>query len=262
VIQPGLSATDLLWFCRGIVFWFVINILSLVWMFVNLIRDDSGSKILWFFWLLSTIFLGPVSVWVFKKSHTSKGHNSSSQNKEAWALSVFLVGIYATGWGVSFSLLPYFGSNPAPLVILCITYFIPAILGFATFQILFLVSGSATGVKERLVAGLSGVFISMNVAFAVMFPLMMIFDHLFSTIPGSFNPFIWGMLSLLSLVNLIVEYPVNNWMNRHGLFSWQSKKQIEHITIPSTAKKRAWPVLITSIFILVVSLAVTISQLA
>jgi hypothetical protein len=262
VVQPGFSASDLLWMSRGVVFWIILVILSLAWMIANLIRKDSDPKILWFFWLLSTIFLGPVCVWIFKKSHLPFDHALPSKAVETWVLSAFLVGVYATGWGISFSLLPRFGDNPTPLVILGMTYLIPVIFGFITFQVLFLLSGSVAAARERLSAGLGSVVISMNFAFAVMFPLMMVFNQLLSTIPATFSVFFWAILSFISMVNLVALYPVNAWMIRRGLKTWQTKKQIEQTTLPTAAKKRAWPVLITSIFILVVSLAITISQLA
>jgi hypothetical protein len=261
IIQPGFSATDLVWLSRGLILWFFLIILSLVWLFVKLIQWGPDSKFLWVFWLLSTIFLGPVSVLIFKQNQTSADITSLSKRGEAWVRSAFLVGIYAIGWAVSFSLLPRFGSNPPPLVILGITYLIPMSFGFIFFQILILLSGSEGVFNERLLAGLGGAVISMNIAFAVMFPLTMVLNNLFSTIPGSLNPFFWAMLSFLSLLNLIAQYPINAWMIQRGLKSWQPKKLPEQKNIPPD-RKSAWPVLVTSLLILISSLVITISQLA
>ncbi len=261
VIQSGWSAVAFMRLSWGIFVWVILVILSLIWITVSLIRRSNIARRWWFYWMLSTIFLGPIPIIVYEQIRSPLGISSLSKREQAMILSTFQVGIYAVGWALAFSLLMRFGSEPHPLAILGVTYLTPISVSLVVFRIPSLLIWGKGSFKKRLPEGLWAEVISMNITFAVMFPLTMVLDQLFSTIPGSFNPFYWAMLSFLSLLNLIAQYPINAWMIQRGLKSWQPKKLPEKKNIHPD-RKSAWPVLVTSLLILISSLVITISQLA
>jgi hypothetical protein len=262
VISPGLPATAFVWLNRGILVWSLMVLISLVWILIKLVRGEPFSKKRWIYWLLSTIFLGLFSVLIYERTQSGPLRSIPSYRQQAWIESTFIAGIYAIGWALAISVLKSIGNDPHPLSTLGVTYLSPLMVSLVFFRIPRLLSLGLDGFKDRLSGGLSTGVISMNIAFAVMFPLSMIFDRVLAIIPGSFNMFYWTMLSFLSLANLITQYPINRRMILRGLIVWGPNRTRAHENFNSPPRKNVWPLLVASVFIMIASLAVIVSQFA
>jgi uncharacterized membrane protein YdfJ with MMPL/SSD domain len=104
----------------------------------------------------------------------------------------------------------------------------------------------------------------MNITFAIMFPLTMLLNNrVLTTIPGTFSPFYWAMLSFMTIINLVAQYPFNYCMSRRSALVWPPITSLDQKEGGSPVTKNPWPVLVViSLLLLVGSLFVTINQLA
>jgi hypothetical protein len=145
---------------------------------------------------------------------------------------------------------------------LAISYLVPLLISLVVFQVPYLRFAALNMTREALKYALWRAFISMNITFAVMFPLTMLFDQLLSTVPGSFNLFYWAILSFISLANLVAQYFINLWMIQRGFFFGPLRVPAQELTNTPLNKKSVWPVWVTSLVIMISALAITIFQLA
>jgi hypothetical protein len=103
----------------------------------------------------------------------------------------------------------------------------------------------------------------MNITFAIMFPLTMLLNNrVLTSIPGTFSPFYWAMLSFMTIINLVAQYPFNYWMLHCSALVWRPITSLDQKEGGSPVTKNPWPVLVISLLLLVGSLFVTINQLA
>ena len=176
--------------------------------------------------------------------------------------STFVVSVYALGWALAFTLLPYFGQNPHPAAILGVTYLTPLLVSWVILRIPCIFSWGKAQPVKRLLCSFGVGLISMNIAYAVLFPLTMILNQLLTTIPGSFNPFYWAILSLISVINLLAQIPIHYWMIRRGIEPVRFRGSVDRDQPDIPTIKNAWPVLAISMIIVIGALAVTIHQMS
>jgi CubicO group peptidase (beta-lactamase class C family) len=261
VVGPNLSAAVFIPITWGIFLWLILAAVSVVGMPVILLQRARIPKYQWLYWLLSTLFLGPIALLIYRSTRSSQDDPSPSTWQSALLGSAFVVGVYALGWALALTLLPKFGQNPHPVAILGITYFVPFLVSVAFFRIPCVFSWGWDQPVRRLICSVGIELVSMNIAYAVMFPMTMLMNQWLTTIPSSFNPIYWVMLSFISVVNLLAQFPIFYWMLRRDivLIRFRAVKERAPQALPTI--KIAWPVLVVSIFIVVGALGVTISQL-
>ena len=152
------------------------------------------------------------------------------------------------------------GSSPHPLAILGLTYFLPLLVG------LFFVRIPLQRVKikpwQTFSRSLLGEIITLNLGYAVFFPLtMLISNFLLTQIPHPGDPIFWGLISFIAMLGLISLTPLHYWMIRRG-WSIPSGLVIQQNDPSSLPKLRTtWPVLLATFVIMAVALGVTIGSL-
>jgi CubicO group peptidase (beta-lactamase class C family) len=262
VIPESLSITAFARLSWGILVWFALVVLSIVSMLIILVRSAETPKFQWLYWLLSASFLGPVSILVYRITRPTRDVAPPPKWQSALIGSAFVVSVYALGWTLAFTLLPYFGTNPGPLAILGTTYLIPLLISWTFLRIPCIFSWGRDQPVKLLLCSLGAELISMNIAYAVLFPLTMILNQLLTTIPGSFNPFYWAMLSLISGINLLAQFPIHYWMMRRGISTLRFRNTMEPGSTVIFTFKNAFPVFVISCIIVIGALALTIRQMS
>jgi CubicO group peptidase (beta-lactamase class C family)/uncharacterized membrane protein len=216
IVPQSLSITAFAKLSWGILIWLALVCVSIIAMLVTLVRSADMPKFQWIYWLLSALLLGPVSILVCAITRSPREGSTPEKWQSALIGSAFSVSVYALGWAVALTLLPYFGQNPPPIAILSTTYLIPLLMSWAFLRIPSVFSRRQDHLVKRLFSSFGAELIPMSVAYAVLFPLTMILDRWLTTIPGSLNPFYWAMLSLISVINLLAQFPIQYWMLHRG----------------------------------------------
>jgi hypothetical protein len=261
IVPPSLSAATFAKLSWGILLWLVLIVISMIGMLIFLALKMDMPKFQWLYWLLSALFLGPVSLLIYGITRSPRGGPLPSKWQPALVGSAFVVSIYALGWALAFTALPFFGQNPHPIAILGITYLTPLLVSTTFLRIPCIFSWGKDRPVRRLLCSFGIELISMNIAYAVMFPLTMLLNQVLTTIPGSLNPFYWAMLSLISVVNLLAQFPVNYWLVRRGIFALRFSNSSGRTQQDIPSIRNAWPALAVSVVIVVGALGLTISQL-
>jgi CubicO group peptidase (beta-lactamase class C family) len=262
VVSPVIRARTFVWVSRGMAVWFVLVLLSVIWMAVRMVRLEKPSRWGKFLWWLSALFLGPVSVVV---SHLTQGKPDESKSthwRQIWISSVLVITVYSAAWAAAIALLMESGDNPHPLIILGLTYLIPLfmVLFFLRIPLLSHRMASPTG---WLIARVFWVEVTTwNLGYALYFPLTMLLNERFLTIvPHPTNPFFWGMVSIIALIGVIVLVPLHLWMSRREVTLPSGLRTGEATDGVIPGLRITWPALITTFVLMLAALAITISQL-
>ncbi len=223
----------------------------------------KNNKKDWFLWLLGTLFLGPIALLDYAYVHGMSNGARISQKVETFRLAVFEAGPHTLGWGIAMVILVRLGGNPHPLFILGSTYLIPLLMAILLNRLPMVMSleRTSSGVKRH--RSLLPEFISNNINFGVMFPLMMILNNrILTVIPDILTPYFWGMMSFLSLADFLVQYFIQAWMIRRGVLTWERGVELEEDLDVVPRMEKGWQILILSGLFLVITLAITITQFA
>ena len=251
------------WIARGIALWLILVLVSLPWMLVKLVRGKEGTLWQKAIWLLATLILGPISLLVY----ILVGRTPHSVPLAAWkqALGAALFGIcgYALGWTFAIAVLVGGSSEPHPLLILGLCYLTPLLLGLLLVRAPSLARRGGLGYGRAISRGLLAEIITLNLGFAALFPLTMFGDeYLFSSMPHPSSPFFWCMMSAISMVGLLVLFPLQYWMARRDLrvVLVRAAAGTGVVTVPTL--RNSWGALLLTLGIMIAALVLTVSQLA
>jgi CubicO group peptidase (beta-lactamase class C family) len=258
VIPPVPRAVTFVWVAQGIALWLILVLVSFLWMLVKLVRGKETTLWQKAIWLLAAFILGPIALLVHgltvRKPHTAP--------QPAWkgALGAALLSIsgYALGWTFAIAVLVSSPSEPHPLLILGLCYLVPLLLGLLLIRAPSLARLGGLGFGRAISRGLLAEIITLNLGFAALFPLTMFVDqYLFSSMPHPTSPFFWGMMSAVSLVGLLVLFPLQYWMARRNMSGVSVGVAVRIPTL-----RNSWGALLGTCGIMIIALVLTISQLA
>jgi CubicO group peptidase (beta-lactamase class C family) len=261
VIPPNISALGYWRLSWGICAWLVLVLISMALMVIRLMQKKcfSWKDILW---ILSTLFLGPIALILLSRTKDISVDDSLHIWKGALQTGVFAVGVSVLGWWIAFSILVGLGNDPHPLVILGSTYLVPLLCGILLHQLPATLSWGKVRVFPRFSRSLLPELITNNISFAVMFPLLMILNNRFlNSVPLDFGLFTWVMLSALSFVNILVQYPFQYWMRKQGYLTWGHKIYHERNIVGEFRMRKCWQIFVLSFLFFILSLILTIMSL-
>jgi len=262
VISPVLHATFFVWLGRGIIVWFGMVLISMIWMAIYLCHTQKfsswGKIILW----LSTLFLGPVSlILAIRLGHPGTEQAQPPGWMRAWGASALTVTGYSIAWFIAIAWVISLGSSPHPLAILGLTYFLPLLVGL--FFIRIPLQQAKAKPWQTFTRSLLGTVITLNLGYGVFFPLtMLISDRLLTQIPYPNNPIFWAMISFIAVVGTIILTPLQYWMIQRGCCI--PSGLVIHETGNGTTLPRfrtTWPALLATFVMMVAALVITIMQL-
>jgi len=262
VVPPATRASAFVWFSWGMVLWFALVCISVIWMIVHLLCTAQHSRWTKLLWLGATLFLGPVSILIHHLSQSGFDEGKATEWQQAWRASALIVTGYSVAWVIAIALLMSLGSNPHPLMTLGLTYLLPLLL-VLSFVYIPLLHRQVKPMSWHIVTrSFLAEVITLNLGYAVFFPLTMLLgDRLLSQIPHPTSPFFWAMISFIAVMGVIILAPLQYWMLRHGhrLPSGLAMDEANGVLPPARAV--SWPALLTTSVIMIAALAVTIAQL-
>ncbi len=263
VIPQAVGPSAFVWVSRGMALWFVLVLISVVWMAAKLLRSEKMSRwgriLLW----VATLFLGPISIVIYHLTRTRSGNEKSTHWHQAWGASALAISAYSAAWFGAIALLMEMGDNPHPLMTLGLTYLVPLFVGLFFVRIPLLGRQVAYSTWRMITRSLLVEVITWNLGYAVFFPMTMLFDNRFlTTVPHPTSPFFWGMVSVIAIIGVPILVPLQYWMVRRGvsLPSGLRTGEMDYAVIPRL--RATWPALFTTIVIMVAALAITIGTLA
>jgi hypothetical protein len=213
-------------------------------------------------WLISALVLGPLAVGIYAFSHNRRDWDRIAIQPRAWETSALIIPGYALGWTLAISLLINLGEQPHPLATLSCTYLLPLFAGLCLVRLPLLVRQYPGSVTIMFPKALLSEFITWNFGYAVFFPLTnLISQRMLTTMPGPSSPFFWAMISSVSVAGVVILVPLQAWMHRRGL-GLPSGSTSALTAKPSLLDQRTGRLaLLTSLAILIASLAITITQM-
>jgi CubicO group peptidase (beta-lactamase class C family) len=262
VIPAVMRATTFVTFTRGIAVWFVLVMASLLWMVVRLARRKGGTSWDWVVWSLATLILGPMTLIV----HILLDRKVADLHPPEWvdALGATLLSLsgYALGWVLAISLLISLGGEPHPSMILGASFLLPLLIGLLLVRAPLLVRQGKLSYRNAVKQGFLAEVISMNLGFAILFPLTMLCNtRVLSTIPHPTSPYFWAMMSFITFVGMLVLFPLNYWMSWRGYSIWPDGEGSRDGVPMMPTLGNAWWLLGGTMMIMVVMLAATINQM-
>ena len=97
---------------------------------------------------------------------------------------------------------------------------------------------------------------SSNLAYAVFFPLLMLFStRVLTALPYLTSPFFWGMITWIALVALVVQAPLQRWLILRGY------NQITGSEMTDNTRGSLSPALASTFGLVILMLIAVVSQL-
>jgi hypothetical protein len=218
VVRPLLSAAALVGVARTMALWFGLVIVSVLWMAIRLVQ--AGDRSAWrnAMWTLATLILGPLAVGVHGLVHRKRGSAPLPAWRQAAGSALFSISGYAIAWGFAIAILMGLPGEPHPLLLLGLFYLTPLVVGLLLVRGPSLVKAGRAGFGRALRRGVAAEIATVNLGFAVLFPLtMMVQQRVLSTIPHPTSPLFWGMLVPIALAGWLALVPLHYWMARREM---------------------------------------------
>ena len=201
---------------RAIVVWLVIVAASLLWMAIRLVRSGAGSAWEAAVWITATLLAGPVAPLI----HRFAGMDPGSPGKVVRA-SLFHMTGYAAAWFGGLALVQSAGTEPGPGPIFGGTLLLPFLTGLLVIRAPLLRRGGAGRYHVAARRGIVAEVITVGLAFAAFFPLIMYFDdRLFSVVPYPSSPYFWGMMAVVTLAGTAVLAGLHSLLQRREFDVW------------------------------------------
>jgi CubicO group peptidase (beta-lactamase class C family) len=237
---------------RAIVFWVLIVAVSLIWMAIRLSKTRRRSAWETTVWLVATVPTGPVAPLV----HQFAGGDAGKLSGVLQA-SVFHMTGYAVAWVIGLVFVLNAGNEPGPAAILGATLLLPFLFGLLAIRVpLLRRSGPGTfGAVAR--RGVVAEVITLGIAFAVFFPLVMYFDNrLYSVFPYPTSPYFWGMMAGVTLAGVAVLVGLHVVLQRRGFDVWPAARGTA-LELPTL--RNSWWMMAGSLAIAVGALALAVN---
>jgi hypothetical protein len=257
-VIPASAFVGLSW---GLAVWLVLAVCAVLWMALRLRRVEVYTRWGRVHWAAAALVLGPLAVWFERASRSPAGDHGSGAWGQACGVAALAVTRYAAAWIVVFTFLLR-DTQPQPLEILGLTYFLPLLLSFVLSQIHVLQHPAETAKNGSLWHALQVEAITWNLGYAVFFPLtMLLTTRLLTIVPYPNNPFFWGLTAVVALAGLLVQAPVQYWLLLRNFRLPVNIPLSEDTVEPLPRFPRTWPAVLASLVVVVVALALTIIQL-
>lgn len=213
--------------------WFLFVVASLALLSLDLWRTrpaPRGARVLW---LLTTVFLGPLGLFIYwMTGHQPHDEGGSSQpgsparrafGSAAWAAAGNVLG----GIGVLALLLYLPRVFGAYLVLqVAVTFLVPVCAGWLIFAASRWISRSDASYGLAYRRPVFAEVVSTCLVLVGVYPTVNILIGRYLarwTVPFGFDLFhppLWGVLCLAALAGTLVTYPFHLWMLRRGLIRW------------------------------------------
>jgi len=201
--------------------WFILVAVSVAYVAWDAWRNNPEMKVMKLGWVLSTLFLGPVGLFLYVVGCKEPRRGAHERFvtplwRQALGSTIHMIGGDGTGIIVAAAITGLLG---LPMIVdFAIEYVAGFAFGLFIFQALFMkdMMGGSYGraVRESLMPE----WLSMGFMMALMFPVMtaaMMGSDMRAMEPT--EPVFWGAMSLAVLAALIGAYPVNYWMVAKGI---------------------------------------------
>ena len=174
---------------------------------------------------------------------------------------------YTLAWALAIAMLIGLRREPHPLIILGVSYLTPFLFGLLLIRGPLLLHQGSRGYGRALSQGLLTEIITLNLGFAVLFPLtMFVSQRVFSAMPYPTSPFFWGMMWFIAAVGLLVLFPLYYWMAQRGYQIWfedtAAGQGIRGRELAVPTLRDSWGALLVTFGLMIAMIALTISQLA
>lgn len=254
-VPTAVHAGTLAQVTKAIAIWICLLLISTVWMCATLLFSRGIAGWVRLLWVLSALLLGPAAVLIYRASRRSQDGNQSSSWTQAWRASALMVPVYAAAWSLALTLLMQVGYSPHPLMILGASYFVPLLVVIVLVRIPLQYRGASENLWRKLTHGLLADITTNNLAYAVFFPLVMLFsERVLTTLPHPSSPFFWGMITWAALAALVTQIPLQRWLSQRGYALYSDQDQAD------ASQGSLKPALAGTLVLIVLSLAFTISQ--
>lgn len=214
--------------------WYLLTLLSLLFLVWDQIRNTPSLPIMGVAWFLILLYTGPIGLFLYLLSCRQPLPNThdafiQAHWKQAVGSVIHCVAGDATAIILAAALLHYF---PLPNGLESLVEYVAAYLfGLFIFQALFM-RGMFASYWEAVRKTLFVETVSMNLVMAGMIPVVLIIKHLYPEASDPLRPYFWGMMSLATLAGFILAYPINSWLvkigAKHGMMSRSMNAQHAH----------------------------------
>jgi hypothetical protein len=261
VVSPIPSAASMVWSARVALVWLLLVVSSMTVTAIRLTRVKADGFKGFFAWLLAALLFGPLVLLIHRLVNPRESGSSLVNWREATGASCFRIGGYALAWVIVIILLHRLGDDAHPLLVLVVPYFIPLLVGLLLMRAPFLLRQGAGRLRSAISRRLLVEAISMNIGFAVLFPLTMFAqERVFSTLPLPTNPYFGVTLSVMAIAGLTALLPVQLVMGRrwHTVWPGMGTDSTDVWVLP--ALRDSWWLLLITLGIMIASLAWAIVQ--
>ncbi|MFL7894333.1 MAG: serine hydrolase [Anaerolineales bacterium] len=263
VLPPVPAASTFSRIGLGIASWFVLVLISMIFMVAQLHSAENISGLGKLIWLAATLFLGPIAILIHTFTQSASSKESGQNGRLALRASLLTITGYTIAWIGALTLLRSFGTEPNPLIILGSTYFFPLFVGLFLFRIPLQVAKVGSQFSNAFKQNLLTEIITFNLVFAVFFSMTwLVSSRLMTSIPHPSSPFFWAMLSFIAGIGLGILFPLHYWMIRRGneIPTDQISEGAQHLSFPTL--RTSWPALLATLGIMLAALVATISQIS
>jgi len=243
--------------------WMLLAAGSLGYLAWNLRRRDLATPGALMYWILSTVFFGPLSLMVYFISTRSVSESSDrapqiSPPKRAlaatiWASSANLVGVIIA---LELDLYELPIEQEYPLIILVTVLLFPILAGIFFTLIAKLISLRRPQFTQSYHRPPQAEIISATIFVVVTFPLLIMWARRYFGMGLSFTePEFWGLLLPFILLGTAITYPLNLWMIRSGIVRWGPQEEGPEADAPRVSRV---VVLLVAILFLLLAIAALI----
>lgn len=199
--------------------WLIASGLCAIWLLVDLRRQPAIMGMMKVAWVLITLYLGPIGVWLYITSCREPAPGTHDEFvapmwKQATGSVMHCVAGDALGIVAAAVVTSRLGLGMTQDM--GIEYIAGFLVGWLLFQTIPMARMNRTSFREEVKAGFWAELLSLTGMVAGMFPTMAFLMGKLGVMSG-WNPVFWLVMSISILVGSIVTYPINWWMVKKGM---------------------------------------------
>ncbi|MHB1681896.1 MAG: DUF4396 domain-containing protein [Bacilli bacterium] len=199
--------------------WLVSSVICTIWLAYELRRQPAIMKMMKVAWLLITLYLGVVGLWLYVAScREPEPGTHDAFVAPMWKQAVGSVmhcvagdalGIVAAATVTSWLSLPMAQD-------MVVEYIAGFLVGWLLFQTIPMMRMNGTTFTQELRSAFVAEFLSLTFMVMGMFPTMAYLMTMWNVMSPA-DPTFWFVMSTSILVGSLVTYPINWWMVRRGM---------------------------------------------
>lgn len=204
----------------ALIMWFVLTILSLIYLCYALWYHTPGAGVMKLAWFLVVLYTGPLGLFLYLLSCREPFPGTHEQYinfrwKQSLGSEIHCLAGDATGIIIAALILSFFTISAG--VEMAIEYIAGFVSGLFIFQALFM-KDMMGGDYWRAVKGtFMSEWLSMNLIMAGMLPVMFIWRYYDPNAADPSTLSFWGSMSLATIIGGILAFPMNDWLVTNGL---------------------------------------------